>query len=354
MKAKILNRLAFITWFFCLYGSTGGKDKIVKEEYSVKSFDKVTLSGTLTIPSKVTKIVITLHGSFVQNRDGDLDGTQAWMFPEGVPQRKLFLDISTTLAEAGIASFRFDKRASGKSEGEYSETDLVMLARDASEVLVALRTKFPGVPVGFVAQSEGALVALKEFQLGPQPDFLILQAPPLEPLTKILPFWRVRSAAPFLTDEAGILAKKLPYLSAFYHAMYEGDMMDRILNSNDTHYTLKGHNWEHVTNLEKYRQYNWDGYEMLKLVTCPVSIIVGEKDNNVPLDPIRRIVEEKKHGGFANVNVTILPGIEHSFREVVPGETFVQTMARPVAPVFLSALDDEFKKMRCASRLVGK
>jgi alpha-beta hydrolase superfamily lysophospholipase len=339
-KLRRLAGLMSLGCFSALASLGAEKDVVVNKDFEVRSYDDVVLKGTLSLPAQIRKIVVTLHGSFVQTRDGDLDASQKWMFPEGAPERKLFRDVAKHLATFDVATFRFDKRASGASEGDYAETDLDTLAKDASAILKKLRTEYPNVPVGFLAQSEGVLVALREFAIGEKPDFLILQGPPLQPLLEILPFWRDKAAAPFLNDQDGAMAKKFPYLTAFYQALYHGDMAEKIAGSDEKYYTLRAGDWSYRTNLQKYRQYNWNGLEMLAAVDCPVAVIIGELDKNVPFSPIEKLIAAKKEGSFPHVHVEVLAGLEHSFREVTPGESFVEAMRKPISKKYLDLLSE--------------
>jgi alpha-beta hydrolase superfamily lysophospholipase len=301
------------------------------EFLNIESFDGVKLAGTLTVPNEMRAIVIPLHGSFVQTRDGDLDGAQKWMFPEGVPKRGIFRDLTNLLLEQGVGSFRFDKRASGESGGVYEDTDLLTLAKDADVILKTIRKRFPGVPVGLVGQSEGSLVALKSYEIGTRPDWMILQGPLLDPMDKFLEFQKTHAAAPFLNDTSGDLRRRMPYLSAFYEAAYNGDLLDQIYNSDADHYELRIPGWSHITSLRKYRQYAWSGYDLLKNVSIPTLLVVGSLDGNVSPFTVEKVKTEQNKGKeFRGVDVKILPGLEHSFREVRPGESFVDAMKKPL------------------------
>lgn len=325
----------------------------LEKEVTIQSYDGVSLSGTLTIPEDPKMIFIPLHGSFVQTRDGDLDGNAKWLFPHGTPKRRLFADMGDRLISLGIGSFRYDKRASGKSGGTYLDADLIALAWDATSVLKEVQKLYPNVPIGFVGQSEGGLVSVKAVELGADPSFILLQAPLLEPIGPFLDFQKTNAAAPFLNDTTGELAKRLPYLSAFYEAMYNGDMYDQLTGTNNKHYLLKGTDgWEAMTSLEKYRQYGWNGLELLKKVQVPVRIIIADQDKNVSLRPIQTLLQQQAtNNDFDNVSVEILAGLEHSFRKVEANESFVQVMAKPVAEDYLLALENAFHALGQALEL---
>lgn len=271
---------------------------------------------------------IPLHGSFVQTRDGDLDGSQKWMFPEGAPKRQIFRDLAEALTDLGVGSFRYDKRASGESGGDYVETDLLMLARDANIVFEEMRRRFPDIKLGIIGQSEGSLVALKAYELGMRPDYFVLQGPLLDPIEPFLGFQRTHAAAPFLNDKSGALGARFPYLKAFYEAAYIGDLLDKIKTTNDDYYELRLGNWKHKTSLRKYRQYGWSGYELLKKVNVPTLLVVGSEDANVSPDAVKKVRTAQSQG-----------------------ESFVDAMGKPLSPRYLGLMRDYFNQQTVHSAL---
>ncbi len=122
------------------------------------------LYGTLTLPKAERKspACLFIGGSFPQTRDGDLDNAQTDWFPKPLPERKLFRDEAEIFHQVGIATFRYDKRGCGKSEGDCNTTGLFDLVADARAALQWLRS-LPEVDnkrVGVLGQSEGAVIAL--------------------------------------------------------------------------------------------------------------------------------------------------------------------------------------------------
>lgn len=309
-----------------------------QKEFTVTADDGVVLAGTATIPENPKAIIIPVHGSFPQTRDGNLDANAKWMFPHGVPQRNLFVDIASTVYAESIATYRYDKRASGSSGGSYKETDMDRLAKDVIAVAKYAKEQHPKAKIVLLGQSEGGLTVLRAHELGYRPDEFFLQGPSLEPLEVFLEHQKTRAAASFLPADSPQSAN-YPYLTAFYRAMYQGDMLAKIQNTDDVYYTLRLGDWSTVTNLKKYRQYRWNGSEMLKSVKVPVTIVYGQLDPNVRPEAGENIARLKEGGKlYQNVEVHILPHLEHSFREVAPGDTFVSVMGKPVSPAYLDVL----------------
>ena len=143
--------------------------------------DFATLVGTLTWPVGYDKdakqkptVVLMVTGSGQQNRDEEL------------MQHKPFLVIADYLARHGIATLRYDDRATGASVGgEVKNATSEDFARDAAAGLEYLRNTKAFSKVGILGHSEGGLIA---FMLGGKkgrdnsvegyPDFIVSLAGP--------------------------------------------------------------------------------------------------------------------------------------------------------------------------------
>lgn len=135
--------------------------------------DSATLAGTLTWPvgydkssKKKPVVVLLVSGSGQQNRDEELF------------EHKPFLVIADYLARQGIASLRYDDRATGKSVGgKLMNATSLDFMRDASAGLDFLRLQKKFSKVGLLGHSEGGLIA---FLLGARKktDFIVSLAGP--------------------------------------------------------------------------------------------------------------------------------------------------------------------------------
>ncbi len=135
--------------------------------------DSATLAGTLTWPvgynpkaKKKPFVVLFVTGSGQENRDEELYG------------HKPFLVIADYVARRGIASLRYDDRATGASKGgDVRNATSEDFARDAAAGLEYLRNRKAFAKVGLIGHSEGGLIG---FLLGAQgkTDFLVSMAGP--------------------------------------------------------------------------------------------------------------------------------------------------------------------------------
>ncbi|MGW4302488.1 alpha/beta hydrolase [Streptomyces sp. NPDC004646] len=90
---------------------------------TVRTLDGLHLAGTLERPQVPTQhAVLLVHGGGVTREEGGF-----------------FTRLATGLAEAGIASLRFDLRAHGQSEGQQEELTLSMILNDIRVMLAYLR-----------------------------------------------------------------------------------------------------------------------------------------------------------------------------------------------------------------------
>ncbi len=146
---------------------------VTEEVTFINVKDSATLAGTLTWPVGYDKsskqkpvVVIFVSGSGQQNRDEEL------------MNHKPFLVLADYLARQGIATLRYDDRATGKSVGgDVRNATSEDFARDAAAGIELLRSRKAFSKVGILGHSEGGTIA---FMLGGQKkvDFIVSMAGP--------------------------------------------------------------------------------------------------------------------------------------------------------------------------------
>jgi uncharacterized protein len=136
------------------------------EEVAFRAGDD-ELAGTLLMPDVAGRApwVLLLHSWLARDRDGGWDrgGHPAWFADDGQPARPgLLRRLAGALAERGVASFRYDKRGCGRSDGAWQATSLFTLIDDARDALGAMRSRseLDLRRTGIVGQGEGAAVGL--------------------------------------------------------------------------------------------------------------------------------------------------------------------------------------------------
>jgi len=211
-----------------------------------------TLAGTLIVPKGGTKcVMIMVTGSGPENRD------------EEIYAHKPFAVIADRLARAGIATLRYDDRATGQSVGgDMKNATSVDLAEDAAAGIKWLRMQKRFKKVGLLGHSEGGLIA---FMLGAKRkvDFIVSLAGPAVKGDSILLYQSRNSGSP--------LAK--------------GITMEYLRNM------MKGNKW-----VEWFMDY--DPTQNITKTKCPVLALNGTKDCQVPaaqnIPVLRRLLPKNK------------------------------------------------------------
>lgn len=95
------------------------------------------LAGTFCVPAGRVffPAVLMIHGSGPLDRDENMYGQRLDIFNQRLD---IFNTVARGLAEAGIASLRYDKRGCGASAGDFFQTGHADLVADAVNCLDAL------------------------------------------------------------------------------------------------------------------------------------------------------------------------------------------------------------------------
>ncbi len=148
--------------------------------------DGMTLSGVIERPASALKaIALLLPGSGNVGLDGDVSSPFVGTGYQG-QKAALSEQLAQTLAEKGVATFRYAKRGF-ETPSELPHQTFDYLLRDAEDALAMLRTREAGVPVYVVGFSEGALLAVHLAARVPV-DKLFLLALPTRPIDELLDY----------------------------------------------------------------------------------------------------------------------------------------------------------------------
>ena len=248
--------------------------------------DCATLAGTLTWPvgyDKKTKkkpvVVLFVTGSGQENRDEEIFG------------HKPFFVIADYLARQGIASLRYDDRATGQSVGgDVVNATSEDFARDAEAGLDFLRNMKTFSKVGIIGHSEGGLIA---FILGAQKktDFIVSLAGP------------------------GVKGDTLSVVQS--NRMLELSGVDPQLTVKMTVKKLR-----QDPQFQKLRWYQWffdyDPSDNIRKTRCPVFALNGDHDCQVissqNLTAIKQLLPKSKKNLIKEY-----PGLNHLFQHCTTG-----------------------------------
>jgi len=252
----------------------------------------VTLAGTLATPSEGRRApaVVLVSGTGPVDRDVTFLG------------HKLFRVMAHQLAKAGIASLRFDKRGVGESAGDFPSAgldDFVADVMGAAEYLVD-GEGFARERTGLIGHSEGGMVALTAASKVQRIPFCVLLASPLlsgrDNLVRSLAllargsFERDTEHDQCVSDLAKLLeiARTDEAPERDPRALEMADRLaPRVINER-TAVILGANSMSGAELLGLLSSpcletcLSWDPSHVVPLMTCPVLVVYGSKDVQVP------------------------------------------------------------------------
>jgi len=310
----------------------------------------LSLAGTLRLPltdDDVYPAALFIHGSGPVNRDGNAVDLETGNI---VMKVDVYRQLAAALSDAGIASFRFDKRGVGDSGGEATLASRSDLLADALAAIQALREQPEIDPnrIILVGHSEGSYLApiLAVENTGLAGVVLLAgAAQPLDVITRL----QVES----LLQQQGI----------------EGTALEAALVQQDQYIafveTSQGE-WSDYTIAELQEEIPWlnddaaaqlkatplalswlrehylaEPAEVIVQLQVPVLIISGEKDLQVPSSEAALLSELLETAGNSDVTVYVFPDLNHLLRNhpEEPNLTYRHT-DEPVDPRVTEAVQD--------------
>jgi uncharacterized protein len=291
----------------------------------------VRLAGTLLLPQGKGPFpaVALVTGSGPQDRDESLMG------------HKPFLVIADALARRGIASLRWDDRGTGASGGDHMGSTVDDFAADARAAVAFLRSR-PEVKssaIGIVGHSEGGLTGPMVAVADSSVAFLVLLAPPGEPLKSLLmrqtrDLYRLQGLDQKLIDRA--LAAQAEDLELIADPALTVDQIQEKLRASakirrqqftDEERARLGVDSEMIEQSIRVSTTPWfrslirqDPAVYLRGVKIPVLALFGEKDFQVePRVNAEAVRAALTAGGNPNHEVRSLPGLNHLFQHAGTG-----------------------------------
>jgi dipeptidyl aminopeptidase/acylaminoacyl peptidase len=255
------------------------------------------LAGTLTIPTDFPSpypAVVLITGSHPQDRD--MVGSRK----EPVNKYRPFRQIADALSCRGVAVLRMDDRGYGCSEGgDINEATIPERSNDIKSGLYYLRHRkeIDKHRLGVVGISEGANIGPMIAAADPSIRALVIMAGSATNGREILE-WQVR------------------YDTGLIEGVTDEDR-ERIL----TQRMMDVEKWI-AEGIDKPWRKSFVEYNPLSTardVLCPVLIIHGDRDANVPVEHAHILAEAMRAGGNKDVTVRILPNCNHLFLKDTDG-----------------------------------
>ena len=311
-----------------------------KHTYFISKDNKIR--GTLTLPDGIHQppVCLFIGGSFPQTRDGNLDNSKKDWFPITLPERNLFKDEAKLFQELGYATFRYDKRGCGESEGNCDTVDLFELVDDAREAIKWLKT-LPDIDnskIGILGQSEGAVIALMLAAENLGLSFYVWQGGIYNNLETILKwqrdnFWKLEQ------ETIDNFKNNLPLM---YWIYVKTDELCNKIKQGESYFKVGDETWSKDFYLPLWKQhFAHPPSEFISQINCPVLLLHGKLDHNTPYTEALSAAEALKKAGNTQVTTHIFPGLDHSFRRLGnPDEDFVTAMKRPLDDEVIRAIKE--------------
>jgi len=286
---------------------------VVEKNVTFESGD-LTLAGTLTLPAKANASVpgvLFIAGSGPVDRDENAAGLKT----------DVFRQLAASLAKAGIGSLRYDKRGVGQSEGVFANVSMEDLLADVRAALSNLEGSDGIDPqqVFLLGHSEGGIFAPIIATENSDLEGVVLLAAPAHSLD-----WVIRKQIEWLNRDMGKSEDEVQTALA-----QEDQYLDFVRNSTGdwSDYTfeqlVEAMPW---LTQEKYievkmlslpwlrQHFQHDPLKTIEEVTCPVLIVQGEKDYQVPEGEADLLSSALAEAGNTDVTVDLIPDLNHLMR----------------------------------------
>ena len=265
---------------------------------------EVTLAGTLATPAKRTvrlPAVIMISGSGPQDRNED---------GPGLPLR-IFSDLADAIVPLGYAVLRTDDRGFGKSTGDFRTVARDELLADVEHTLDWLRKRPEVDPkrIWLLGHSEGTMQAARVAarRKGQVAGVISLG-------TMGLAFEDVYMAQNLLLGSGGV-GEGLQAVGMLY-AMRRAFRSKRPMAETLAEELKEWPELHRIVARERYWRgaLVYDGEKVWSRVRQPILFVTGGLDCQVPPAHSEASAKAARGAGNKDVRVTILPGLDHTFR----------------------------------------
>lgn len=275
----------------------------------------INLAGTFTIPSVGNApypAVILVSGSGPQDRDETIMG------------HKPFWVLADRLTQNGIAVLRYDDRGVGESEGDYGAATISDFAQDALAGIEYLRSRPEIAPgkVGLIGHSEGGLIAFI-LAAEQQADYIVSLAGPGVDGKALLDMQRTAimktGGAPdfYIEGYNKLMNAAVDIIRTVEDRKELRDSITVLFAGTPLESAVEPTLMQLAT--PEIRSFiEFDPVDLLSRINCPVLVLNGEKDLQVPAGPNLEAIHK---GLVHNPDVTIksYPDLNHLFQTAQTG-----------------------------------
>ncbi|MDZ4655098.1 MAG: alpha/beta fold hydrolase [Coriobacteriia bacterium] len=279
---------------------------------------ELTLEGVLRVPEGVAgprPCVLLIHGSMEQDRDGNMLPTRHGR--REVPARNFFVHISSRLCSAGYATFSYDRRGFGASEGEpgdyFTDVDDAMAALET----VATRPEVDHDRIAVFGQSAGVYTASLLARRSRLPALYILSGGLFSEYRDMMSFnyHRARDFALQSPEHLKWAEEHDPWGLAL--GLHLDDMFRAIENGREEYVVAYGDwSWNVDLDARVYAE-EWAPARQFYHIDRPTLVVHGENDLNVPPRDALGILEALRRRDVP-VELAIIPEADHSFQHTPP------------------------------------
>ena len=310
-----------------------------REELEFQNGD-VTLRGTLTLPEGEGPhpVIVQVHGSGPERRPG---GHWTHFF-----------------VRHGIGYLYFDKRGAGASTGDWTQATLDDLAGDVLAAVAELRKheRVSARHIGLWGNSNGGWVAPLAASRDQDVGFLIVRSGSGLPVHENILYeleMDMRGAGGFSEDDIARARALRAQLNAalLTNGGWEALRADVEEARQEKWFPYARVQWlsqvgplDSATNpvLKGFRaQIDFDPAATWERVKCPVLVLLGELDANVPSKASAAIMERGlERGGNEDYAIRILPKANHGLLEAVTGYSVESPRLTRYVPGYMDGMAD--------------
>ena len=311
----------------------------------------IKLAGTLTLPASPGPhpAVILITGSGAEDRNETVFG------------HKPFLVLADYLTRRGIAVLRVDDRGVGGSTGVESESTSLDFAGDVLSGVAYLKSRREVDPnmIGLIGHSEGGIIAPLAASLAPKEiAFIVMMAGTgLTGEEIILLQSALIAKAGGASDEeiaksrkiqetifSAVKQEKDPVAAEAKIRQLTKEMREGMTEEEKKALTPEVEKAQLKSLLSPWFRFflTYDPKPALMKVKCPVLVLNGEKDLQVPpKENVKAIEGALEAGGNQHYTIKVLPGLNHLFQTAQTGSPMEYAkIEETIAPSALAVIGD--------------